>query len=654
MNINDVIINQNRISGSPQLIGNESVSGEQGRLTAADALLSDLKAGDSLQAQVLAKDGNAVTLLLPGNSTVQARISGNLNLDIGKLLTFEVKGSSQGLTLSPLFTNLSSDPNITKALNMAGLPVNQETALMTRQMMSDGMSIDRASLQSVFRDVSMYSGSDISDIVDLHRLGIEVNDKNLQQIDSYKNLSYQLGEGMNNVLNDLGDSLSESISSGDIKTAGQLFSQLAHLASEIETETAVKPELSLAEDEEYLQDGPVKQETAEAINPDKNNFVSSGKNTAEAVNNPAQALKEAVVQDISGEKPYQAVSANNDQVPASSDNENLSAAERALRLLSRISEEAEGNNGGKAEGFISAQEKEAVPEKTGGEQPAVFNKLPADENTRSLLSDELAQFTDKETDAANKSLPELFDLTKSLIDRALSENDMDKLSKMLGNRTIRDSIFGAVSEQWSISPAEVSEKEKVVELYNKLNRQLGMIRETLENVGLKNSPAGESVTNMSNNLDFLNQVNQMYSYIQLPIKLSGGDSAHGDLYVYSNGKKLSMKDGKVSALLHLDMEHLGPVDVYVSMDTTQVNKKLNTQFYVADESILDFIEEHMGELTERLQSKGYSVSAKTTVKGSKEAEGDPFSTAADGGGINGILPGNGGIKLSEYSFDVRT
>ena len=654
MNINDVIINQNRISGSPQLIGNESVSGEQGRLTAADALLSELKAGDSLQAQVLAKDGNAVTLLLPGNSTVQARISGNLNLDIGKLLTFEVKGSSQGLTLSPLFTNLSSDPNITKALNMAGLPVNQETALMTRQMMSDGMSIDRASLQSVFRDVSMYSGSDISDIVDLHRLGIEVNDKNLQQIDSYKNLSYQLGEGMNNVLNELGDSLSESISSGDIKTAGQLFSQLAHLASEIETETAVKPELSIAEDEEYLQDGPVKQETAEAINSDKNNFVSSGKNTAEAVNNPAQALKEAAVKDISGEKPYQAVPANNDQVPVLSDNENLSAAERALRLLSRISEGAEGNNGGKAEGLLSAQEKEAVPEKTVNEQTTVFNKLPADENTRSLLSNELAQFTEKETDAANKSLPELFDLTKSLIDRALSENDTDKLSKMLGNRTIRDSIFGAVSEQWSISPAEVSEKEKVVELYNKLNRQLGMIRETLENVGLKNSPAGESVTNMSNNLDFLNQVNQMYSYIQLPIKLSGGDSAHGDLYVYSNGKKLSMKDGKVSALLHLDMEHLGPVDVYVSMDTTQVNKKLNTQFYVADESILDFIEEHMGELTERLQSKGYSVSAKTTVKGSKEAEGDPFSTAADGGGINGILPGNGGIKLSEYSFDVRT
>ena len=147
----------------------------------------------------------------------------------------------------------------------------------------------------------------------------------------------------------------------------------------------------------------------------------------------------------------------------------------------------------------------------------------------------------------------------------------------------------------------------------------------------------------------------MYSYIQLPIKLSGGDRAHGDLYVYSNGKKLNMKDGKVSALLHLDMEHLGPVDVYVAMDTASINRKVSTQFYVADESILDFLEEHMDELTARIEAKGYSVSAKTSVKGSPESKENPVSDAAEGGGINGILSQTGSrLKLAEYSFDVRT
>ena len=62
----------------------------------------------------------------------------------------------------------------------------------------------------------------------------------------------------------------------------------------------------------------------------------------------------------------------------------------------------------------------------------------------------------------------------------------------------------------------------------------------------------------------------------------------------------------------------------------------------------------MDELTQRLEAKGYSASARTTVKGSKDSGDDPLASAAEGGGINGILSQNGGIKLSEYSFDVRT
>ena len=122
-----------------------------------------------------------------------------------------------------------------------------------------------------------------------------------------------------------------------------------------------------------------------------------------------------------------------------------------------------------------------------------------------------------------------------------------------------------------------------------ISKEINEVVEIFENVGLKNSPAGESVTNMSNNLDFLNQVNQMYSYIQLPIKLSGGDSAHGDLYVYSNGKRKFQPGETVSAILHLDLDNLGPLDVYVKMTDNNVK----TNFYVADESVLDLIEAHI-------------------------------------------------------------
>ena len=41
------------------------------------------------------------------------------------------------------------------------------------------------------------------------------------------------------------------------------------------------------------------------------------------------------------------------------------------------------------------------------------------------------------------------------------------------------------------------------------------------------------------------------------------------------------KDGNVSALLHLDMENLGPMDVYVAMQ----NNRVNTHFYMQDDDM---------------------------------------------------------------------
>lgn len=614
MNINDILTDQNRIFQGMQNTPQVSEEGANVRLSAADLLLSDLKTGDSLQAMVVSKDGNVVTLKLPGDALVDAKISNGMNLDIGKLLTFEVKSSSNGLMLSPLFTNMATNPNAEKALNMAGLPVNRDTVEMTREMMKAGMNVDRNTLSGVFKDVSMNPGSPISDIVDLHRLGIEVNENNLTQIENYKNLSYQLGEGMNGVHNDLGNVLEDTALKGNFEQAAKLLEGLMDLASEIK-EPDVKDGFTLA------------SENAPVLTEESLKNADSLKNS-----DPAVTI----------------LTAEDNNAGAITEEENLSVAEKAIRLLSQVSRE---DSSEKQVSTVNPQEN--VSQTENNEKNVSQKPLPIDDNTRQELANEISKFI-PDKDLSGKSFSELFDITKNLLSQALNAHDKDMLSKLSGNKTILGSVLGAINEQWSITPPDVADKDKIMELYSRLNRQLGLVKEALENAGLKNSPAGESAGNMSGNLDFLNQVNQMYSYIQLPIRLSGGDSAHGDLYVYSNGKKLNMKDGKVSALLHLDMEHLGPVDVYVSMDTSTLNKKVNTQFYVADDSILDFLEEHMDELTERLSAKGYSVAAKTSVKGSKEAEENPFSSAADGGGINGILSQTGGIKLSEYSFDVRT
>ena len=179
-------------------------------------------------------------------------------------------------------------------------------------------------------------------------------------------------------------------------------------------------------------------------------------------------------------------------------------------------------------------------------------------------------------------------------------------------------------------------------MYRRLDRQLRSLGSALEDAGQTGSTAYRAVSSMSQNIDFLQQLNQMYTYVQLPLRLQQRD-AQGELYVYTNKKKLASPDGTVSALLHLDMEHLGPVDVHVSLKGSRVN----TRFYLRDDEMIDFMSQHMDVLTGRLQKRGYDCSFSMTLREKGESE----STK---GGLEPVLRQNKGIMLSHYAFDVRT
>ena len=53
------------------------------------------------------------------------------------------------------------------------------------------------------------------------------------------------------------------------------------------------------------------------------------------------------------------------------------------------------------------------------------------------------------------------------------------------------------------------------------------------------------------------------------------------------------------------MEHLGSVNVHVSMKEQNVS----TKFYLQDDSTLDLIADHIDILNERLNKRGYRMSA---------------------------------------------
>ena len=260
------------------------------------------------------------------------------------------------------------------------------------------------------------------------------------------------------------------------------------------------------------------------------------------------------------------------------------------------------------------------------------------------LLKELGMEEDTAQQVKNGELPskEVLALIREFIPKGsagmLHERVMERL---LGGREFESLLKSEMEGQWTIKPEQVADPHKVEQLYERIREQSARLQEALQTAGKADMPVARSVQNLQSNVDFMNQLNQMVTYIQLPLKMAG-NQAHGDLYVYTNKKNLAAKDGNVSALLHLDMEHLGALDVYVAMQQNRVS----TNFTLQDESALDLIEQHISLLDERLAKRGYDLKAQFHMK-----EEDPEE---ESGIMQTILNQSKNISvLSRTSFDIR-
>lgn len=545
--------------------------------------IRSLVPGQTIQGEVVARNGSELQIKVLEDFLMSARLEQSINIEVGKNMTFQVRNNGKSLVLSPLFANMATDANTLKALDMASLPVNDTTVEMTRQMMGAGLPIDKNSLQQVFREVMAFPDAEILDIIDLHKLSLPVTANNLEQLESYKNLTHQLVNGMNDVLEALPDVMQNMAQSGNVEGAAGLYQEILSIAAQLPAEALLE---GFLEGKDGVQTALPENEDAQA----------------------AAAMPESAAQETA-------------------------AADAGKSLAQGISSE-EMTSEGMPAGEMSSEEISSQGINSHGS----LEELSQIQN----LAKELTALTGQEF-PENADASKLLAFTGQLLEKGIAEHDTKLLRELLGNKDLQSIVNRNLQRLWTIKPEDVADPKRVDELYQRLDKQIRGVAQALENAGQTSSEAYKASANMSGNLDFMQQVNQVCVYIQLPLKLQQGN-AHGELYVYTNKKNLAAKDGAVSALLHLDMDHLGPVDVYVSMQS----QKVNTQFYVQDDAMLDFLEEHMDLLTERLKKRGYDCSCKMQVRDNANEEDEKAQ-----GGIQNLLARAGNMKLSQYAFDVR-
>ena len=504
--------------------------------------------GQTLRGEVVSREGNNAQIRLLQDVLVDAKVDADIRLELGQNITFQVKNNGQTLNLSPLFTNMATEGTVLKALDMASLPVNENTVAMTKQLMDAGLPIDKNTLQQIWHESNAFPDAEILDLVNLHKVELPVTEENITQMASYRNLTHQLTAGIAETGESLTNMLQGLVESGDIEQAATIYSEV----------------LELLAFEDAAGETVTGQQQTEGPLPEPDVDVTVTPEEAEQM--PVQP---------------------------------------------------------------SATAPEAVPgQKTIMEEPTET----APDNGQTI----------KENPGAEKTqeAPQLQNLQK-LLKQGLETEDIPLLRSILHNSKVAELPAKLLADRWSIKPEDVESPEKVEELYQKLGKQLKGLSNLLEENGQRGSSAYQNVTNLSQNVDFLQQINQTYAYIQLPLHLRQGEHKTGELFVYTNKKNLARKDGQVSALLHLDMEHLGPLDVYVALKDT----KVSTKFYVQNDAILDYLEANMDVLTERLQKRGYDCKCETTLRTELQQTAQAMAP---------LLKTEGSVPVAQYAFDVRT
>lgn len=468
-----------------------------------------MKAGDTLQGELISAKGTDISLLLGDVVTLNAKLDKELSLTPGQLMSFTVNSNKHGkLSLSPLFANTGMEQNAMKALDAASIPVTDKTMAMAEELMKQGMPINKQTLATVYRQMGMYPEAEVADLVILNRMNIPVSDESISNMHLYRtNQQYLFSD-----LQGLGTHLADVLL--DINGAGQTDSVTAFVKGLVQI------------------------------------FANGTEN-----------------------------------VPVI--NESLAEMQNPQGIL---------HDGGSANSPVTVLEGNAagvVTSEYAGEETVLQAENKVIENTADSNVAVSSSGTAKEA--------QLLELLHS-----------EGTKTPEGKTQLAQSLFSLLKEQMLMNPEEIRSSEYVKDFYEKLNDSMDKLQELLKSVGKEATPLAKETGAVKSNIQFMNQINELYHYVQLPIKMNNAQ-AKGDLYVYKRKQAKTGDDGRLTALLHLSMPTLGNMDVFLTLQ----EGKLSTRFCMEKEELIDFMEAHMEQLNERLMKKGYQVQTSVTA-GTKE------------------------------------
>jgi len=635
--------------------GTEELMSAQGTQKLVSSM-QELEPGSTFEGTVNSVKNGKVVLALGNGQTITARLDGKVSIQPGESMFFQVR-SNDGTTIALrpyVQAGNINNPILLNALTAAGVPATERNITMVDSMMKEQMSISRQSILDMGRVVGSNPNVNVNTAVLMTKIGLPVSAEMASQFENYMVDQHAIVDEMDLAMNQLGRLLGDAdlgeeqsfelygkvldILNGEGETPAQTTDGLqqndtgtmVNAGENIEMEAAVQQSKNGAAAEgvqkqvqqqntkDLISMGAAGQEQSAGVAENAENIA--GEQTA---GNAAQSMQTGidaadVLKNTQADTAadFKNVQGQTDTLEQILDQNGLDHLKRLLQNIPTLT----GNTD-----LFEVQEEEDV----------FVDTMSGDDAGKKAF--ELAQ---AEPEVTLKQSMTAEDFLNTLRD-ALKQNQeygFAGMTKLFGSKEFAAILKNRAEKQWLLEPEQLREASKVSDLYERLDHQMKQMENVMKAAGVTQNSFVQTAADIRSNIEFMNQINQVYTYVQLPLKLSG-QNASGDLYVYTNKKNLNDPEAELTAFLHLDLENLGSTDVSIRMK----DKNVKTNFYIADDASYDLIEKHLPVLEKRLAQKGYRCSI-TMSKEEKKVEFVEDFLQRD-------MPQAG--TLHTYSFDVR-
>ena len=601
-----------------------------------------LQRGEVIRGEVIDLRSKEVTVRLQDGRIINAKQSDTSTLYIGQKADFYVQETTDSVILLRLVpdgdTNFAEN-TINKALEAAGLPKTIHTTAIVSTLLKENMPVSKDHIRQFMQLVAQNREASLSTLALLTKHSIPVTKENINQFEAFRNYEHRLTEQITTLSESLTFFVSDSANTKDNVAMGLQKQLLSMLAEPVQNKNQAP---SLAND------------NVTTIGSDSNNVFGTGAD----ISGTGMLSTDLTLENgkTGGSAPLEGMLSEQvaEQLSENSTLPNTTSSSIAADNLTALLQKAAIQNSSTETGILSTNVIDSVivsqnmlPEI----ESYTFSTLSAFLNKEecSMLSGQLQKlFASMDTSVPQSSFSQFMEqLADGTLETSQFFSAVSSFAEQFpheANALFRDTTYQtlfskALSKHFLLTPKDMQEEQAVANYYERLDAELSAIRHTLEQAQQNNSAADSAkqiVSNMQDNVQFMNSLNSLFPYVQLPLKFME-QTSHGELYVYTKKRELAQNGSSISVLLHLDMTHLGPIDIHLSL----TGKNVAAKFYLEEELSKQVTQSNLPSLSEALAKKGYSLSSEVLTR---ETKPDP---------VKEFMQDTQAPIMKRYTFDIR-